>query len=146
MSIGFELLPAGFIFGPLAFIEDLSATAFQCFHPVQIALLGVGVELPGRFDERLEVLQAPLRLDRALGLVEQLGLRVGIGRELLVALRRLGVTRPEEHVLRGLEPLPQCVVDILGGAARGFPLRQQITERRGGRAPVRGARQRLWAL
>ena len=52
----------------------------------------------------------------------------------------------EELVLRGLEPLPQGVVDVLGGAARRLPLRQHVAERGRGGAPVGGVGQLLGAF
>ena len=77
---------------------------------------------------------------------QQCLLRVGVRAELGVALGRNGVAGCEEGVLGGLEPLPQCVVDVLARAARGLPLGQQVAEGRRGGPPVGGIGQFLGAF
>src|SRR5206468_5790435 len=70
----------------------------------------------------------------------------GVRPELGVALGAGGVAGGEEEVLRALEPLPQRVIDVLGGAACRLPFSQQVTEGRARRAPIRGAGQFLGAF
>ena len=61
------------------------------------------------------------RQQRLLGLAHWRSARVAFGGH--------RVARREERVLGGLEPLPQRVVDVLGGAAGGLPLGEQAAER-----------------
>ena len=58
------------------------------------------------------------------------------GREDLAAAR-------EEGVLRGPEPFPQPLLDVLGRARRGLPLGHQLLEPVGGRVPLGRVGQRL---
>lgn len=71
-----------------------------------------------------------------LGLGEKGRLGLGVGAKLRVAISSGCFAGGEKLVLRGLEPMPQRVVDVPGGPTRRFPFRQQITERRGGGTPV----------
>ena len=65
-------------------------------------------------------------------------LGLGVGDELGVAFgERAGPTR-EERILRGAEALPEGVVGVLVGPARGLPLGHEVAEPGGGGAPVLG--------
>ncbi len=124
---------------------DLLEPALEVLHLGARHLAG-GVPLLGQLAERVPCgLGVRRPAATLLGLDEQRALHLGVAAYSASSFAFVCVAGTEERVLRGAEPLPQRVVDVLLRTAGRLPLRHQVAVGTGGRTPV-GRRRQLLGL